>query len=276
MVDAVKTDKDERYNDILLEAQRELGELRSEIDKYRIVFDSARLIVGHEFIKPLTSISGFVELIEDDLGGTIDKRTGHYFSRIKEAVGRLENLVEAFVQMLRFDSRVERMHGIERTGVRHLVDTVRGRFEDNVDRITNAVEDDVPDLYLQRSCMEVVLENLISNAIKNSPDSSPIKVTAMVRRERRGTSKQHLLMMSVEDRGVGIPEKEINDVFNPFYRVGGTNNVRGLGLGLPLVKSIITIMKGEIHIKSAPGEGTTVTFSIPITDDLKAPPESVG
>jgi signal transduction histidine kinase len=65
-------------------------------------------------------------------------------------------------------------------------------------------------------------------------------------------------------------------VFNPFYRVGGNKCDRGLGLGLSLVKSIITIMGGEIHLKSAVGEGTVVTFSVPIPDKLEDLPEKVG
>lgn len=276
MANAVKSGADVRYDDIIHEARRELGELRNEIDKYKIVFDSARLIVGHEFIKPLTSISGYVELLEEDLDGAADKRNRHYFRKIREAVGHLEDLVDAFVQMLRFDSRIDRIQGMERTNLTRLVDTVRGRFEDDAHRIENAVDGDIPDLYMRRSCIEVVLENLISNAIKNSTDPSPIRVTASLRRERRGNSKQRLLLVTVEDRGVGIPEHEIKDVFNPFYRVGGTNDTCGLGLGLSLVKSIITIMRGEIHLKSALGEGTAVTFSVPIPEDQQAPHEMVG
>ena len=179
--------------------------------------------------------------------------------------------------MLRFDSRIERIQGLERTNLRRLVDTVRGRFEGDAHRIVNAADEDIPDLYVRRSCIEVVLENLISNAIKNSTDPSLISVRASLRRERRGTSNKHLIMVAVEDHGVGIPDHEIKDVFNPFYRVGGTNDIRGLGLGLglSLVKSIITIMRGEIHIKSTLGEGTTVTFSVPIPDDQHVPPETV-
>jgi signal transduction histidine kinase len=276
MANAVKTDKDARFDDILFCAQKELGELRDEIDKYRIVFDSARLIVGHEFIKPLTSISGYVELLEEEFSGEINNRNKQYFIKIREAVGRLEDLVEAFVQMLRFDSRVEQLQDLERTNLRRLVDTVRGHFEDNAHRIENAVGEDLPELYVRRRSIEVVLENLISNAIKHSGDSSPVKVSATFQKERRGSAKKHLLMVSVEDHGVGIPEKEIKDVFNPFYRLGGKKDVCGLGLGLSLVKSIITIMRGEIYIKSKLGAGTTVTFSVPITDELEVPPDKVG
>jgi len=276
---SVKIDKDKRVGDILRDAQKELDALREEIDKYRIIFDSARLIVGHEFVKPLTSINGYVDLIEEDLVSSTNDRNKKYFQKIRGAICRLEELVETFVQMLRFDSRINQVHGLERTNLRLLVDRVRERFGEDADRIENAVGDDLGDLHLRRMSMEVVLENLISNAIKNSSGSLRVRVSAvmrMERRERRGSASAQLLMVSVEDQGVGIPEHEIKDVFNPFYRVGGTRDTGGLGLGLSLVKSIITIMKGEVHIKSALGKGTTVTFSIPIPDDQVGPPEKVG
>jgi signal transduction histidine kinase len=271
----MKVDADTRFEELLFDAQRQLDALRGEIEKYRIAFDSARLIVGHEFIKPLTSISGYLELLEGDRGRGDDAKDAHYFLKIREAVGRLDDLVEAFVQMLRFESPAGQPMELERVDVARLVEKVRERFESDAGRIENAADGDLPALTLRRSGVEVVLENLVSNAIKNSDPGSPITVRASLRRERRGNSNRRLLMVSVEDRGVGIPENEINDVFNPFYRVGGGRENCGLGLGLALVKSIITIMGGEIHIKSKPGAGTTVTFSVPITDDLQVPPERI-
>jgi two-component system sensor histidine kinase VicK len=276
MAGTVKADKETRVGDILRNAQKELDALREEIGKYQIVFDSARLIVGHEFVKPLTSISGYVELIEEQLASSIDDRNGKYFQKTKEAIGRLESLVEVFVQMLRFDNRIEQMHDLERTSLRCLVDRVVERFGESGRFIENAVGDDIQELYLGRTSIEMVLENLISNAIKSSTGSTPVRVTAALRRERRGAAKKQLLMVSVEDHGVGIPEHEIKDVFNPFYRIGGTKDTGGLGLGLSLVKSIITIIKGDIHIKSAVGEGTTVTFSVPIPDDVADQPDKIG
>lgn len=276
MAQAVTNGTDVRSDDAATGARRRLDELRGEIDKYRVVFDSARMIVGHEFIKPLTAINGYVELIEEDLAaGNVD-RQGRYFEKIKESVRHIEDLVDAFVQMLRFDSSVERARGLERTDLGRLVDAVRGRFEDDAHRIVNAVDGDLRDLYLRRSCIEVVLDNLVSNAVKNSADHTRITVGATLGRERRGASDAYLLTMSVEDCGVGIPEDEIEDIFNPFYRVGGASDTCGLGLGLALVKSVITIMGGEIHVRSAPDEGTTVTFSVPVSDDRQARNGMVG
>lgn len=276
MASITGSDEDKRIDSVILDAQKELEALRGEIDKYKVVFDSARLIVGHEFVKPLTSINGYVDLLEDDIDGTAVVVKKQYFLKIREGIRRIEELIETFIQMLRLDNLVEEMHDIEKVDLHRLVNKVKERFGEDSEIVENAVHPDLPELYLRRTGIEVVLENLISNAIKNNVDRKTIKITANLQRERRGSSKKHLLMVSVIDGGVGIPEEEMKDIFNPFYRVGGKEASSGLGLGLALVKSILRIMNGEIYVKSRTGKGTTVTFSVPIKDDVHVLPEKVG
>lgn len=270
MAGATNTKRDRRLDGIILETQGELKNLREELDKYKTLFDSARLIVGHEFIKPLTSIGGYLELLEGDLGGRIGEGEKRYFSKIAEAVRRLEDLIEAFVQMLRFDSRAEEISDMEYVDIRQLVEKVAERFGGRAENIESSVESDLPPLLVKRKSLEVVLENIISNALKYG-GGSPVSVRVTLEKERRGVSKNSFLLVQVEDRGSGMPEDKLDDIFNPFYKIGGRKDAPGLGLGLALVKSVITIMKGEINIKSKMGEGTTVTVTVPIPIDSKAP-----
>lgn len=272
----MKTKNDTRLDGVILDAQKELQELRDEVDKYKIIFDSARLIVGHEFIKPLTSINGYIEALENVLEGKMGEKECRYFEKVREAVARLEELVDAFVQLIRFDSRIEQVIDLERVDVTSLVDRVRARFGERASSIVNAVDCGLPLLLLRRKGFELVLENLISNAIKHGGSSKPVMVTGSLQQERRGTSKEKLLIISVEDQGDGIPEEELDKIFNPFYRMGGVVDAPGLGLGLALVKSIVTIMKGKIHIKSKQGQGTTVTITVPVSQEEHVLSESVG
>jgi signal transduction histidine kinase len=71
-------------------------------------------------------------------------------------------------------------------------------------------------------------------------------------------------MLTVSDRGIGIPASEIEAIFDPFYRIEGRSDGGGLGLGLALVKNIVALMGGDIRIDSVPGEGTRVTVSLPV------------
>jgi signal transduction histidine kinase len=248
---------------VVLDGQSEIQLLREELDRYRSIFDSASMIVGHEFIKPLTSISGYVELLEDRLKhpGEDEKR---YFLRLKESIGQLQELVESFVQLLTF-GRVGKQAGVfERVDIRGLVEKLRPGEGSERARLRNAIDPAMQPVLLRRKHIEVVLDNLISNAFKHSGGDVPVTVEAEVIRNRRSGAAENVLMITVTDEGVGIPEHEIEEIFNPFYRGDSEKRSGGLGLGLALVKNIIDIMGGEIRVNSSPGEGTEVTVSIPM------------
>jgi len=271
---ATETERDARLDCIVRDAQEEIAALRRELAKYRGLFDSARLIVGHEFAKPITAISGYLELVEERLGEAAGEKERTYFSRMRGSIGRLEELVESFVQMLRVEQGAGDLHAFERIDVASLVDRVRERFDEGASAISTHVEGPIAPVLVRRRCLEVVLENLVSNAIKHG--GGPVRVTASLARERRGESKDALLVVSVEDHGAGIPEDKLEEVFMPFFRIESGGGKTGLGLGLAVVKSIVTIMSGEIRLRSKPGEGTVVTVVIPISNDVNAPSDTVG
>jgi signal transduction histidine kinase len=270
------TNNDARIGQVVHEAQKELAGLREEIGRYKIVFDSARLIVGHEFIKPIMSISGYLELLEGGLGGAIGAKERRYVEKIRDGIAHLEELVRAFVQMLRIDYRADKINEVERVNLRAAVERVRKRFGEKAGLIKSEIDADLPPVWLRRNSIEVVLENLISNAIDHGGHAGPVTVRASMRADRRGGVHGRLLMVSVEDKGPGIPEDKMRDIFNPFYRIESRSDSPGLGLGLALVKSIITIMKGEIYVKSELGAGTNVTFTIPIPDKTDVQPDRIG
>ncbi len=274
MEHATENKQDARLDCIVRDAQEELAALRRELARYRGLFDSARLIVGHEFTKPLTSLSGYLELVEERLGEAADEKERVYFSRMRDSIGRLEELVESFVQMLRVEQGAGDLHALERIDVAGLVERVRERFDEGASVIATHVEGPIPPVLIRRRCLEVVLENLVSNAIKHG--GGPIRVSASLARERRGEAKDALLVVTVEDHGAGIPEDKLEEVFMPFFRLENGGGKTGLGLGLAVVKSIVTIMSGEIRLRSKPGEGTVVTVVIPISNDINTPSDTVG
>jgi len=271
-----ETHKKPGLESVLLEAQKELDTLRREVDRYKLVFDSARMLIGHEYIKPLTAISGYVELLESELGEKLGEKEQRYIGKVGEAITRFEELIDSTAQMLRMGSRVENIYTLEQVNVRGLVESVRSRFGDRIGRIRNLVPAELEDLPLRRRGLEIVIENLVSNALKNSSDSSEVDVSGSLIRNRRAGSCGNLLFVKIEDRGEGIPADELKKVFDPFYRRERPASASGIGLGLALVKSVITIMSGDINIKSSVGEGTTVTFTVPVSEGVHEMPEIIG
>ena len=124
-------------------------------------------------------------------------------------------------------------------------------------------EPDLPKIPINADSIERALNNLLSNAIKYSPENGRIKVRAEIARDPK------YVEVSVEDQGCGIPEEHQKKIFERFYRVeNDTHTVKGTGLGLHLVK--ITIEKhhkGEVFVKSKPGEGSTFGFRLPINPE---------
>lgn len=276
MGNTTKTREDVKLDGIIRDAEEELTVLRRELGRYRGLFDSARLIVGHEFSKPLTSISGYLELLEERFGDAAGEKERNYFAKSRDAVAHIEELIESFVQLLRVETGAGDLQALERIEIRGLLERVRERFEGSAGIVSVRIEGEIPPVFVRRRCLEVVLENLISNAIKHGGDHGPVRVTASLAKERRRDAKENLLAVTVEDHGVGIPEDKIEDIFTPFFRLENGKKTEGLGLGLALVKSIITIMKGEIHVRSKPGEGTAITILIPITNDTRKLSDTVG
>ncbi len=262
-----RKDTDRRLDDIVIKARKELEQLRREIDNYRVVFDSARLIVGHEFIKPLTSISGYIELIEGKLSGEDRERLEKYFQKTMKAVDRMSGLVEAFVNLLQFEEGKYEGGKLESVDVAGLVDEIKSRFPGQEERIHNEIDEHISPCILSRPCTDMILENLISNALKHGNDDTGVTISASRFRDRRSNSGREILLLRVKDNGEGIPRDRIDRMFDPFCRGEDTRNIAGTGLGLALVKSIVTVMDGDISVKSEPGEGTIVSVALSVAEE---------
>ena len=276
MADLIRIEDDVKLDRLVRDAGEELAALRREVARYRNIFDSARLIVGHEFTRPLTSISGYLDLLEEKLDPAIHDQERSYFRKSRDAVGRMEELVESFVQMLRFEKGAEEITALERVEIGSLIEKVIVRFGEHADSIVVETDGGVSPFRVRRRCLEVVLENLVSNAVKHGGERGRIAIRASLKKERRGTSNEDILVVSVEDHGVGIPEDKIAEIFKPFFRLDTGSDGNGLGLGLALVKSIITIMGGEISVRSKPGEGTTVTIVVPVQHANNGTTDTIG
>jgi signal transduction histidine kinase len=117
---------------------------------------------------------------------------------------------------------------------------------------------DLPSLRMDTEKIEVVVENLLSNALKFTPDGGRITIAA---RHRRDADR---IEVAVSDTGRGIPESGLKEVFEKFKRVDdGKGAVRGTGLGLAIVKHIINAHGGRVWAESEVGKGSTFTFSLP-------------
>ncbi|MBU8921985.1 MAG: HAMP domain-containing histidine kinase [Bacteroidales bacterium] len=275
-MEGIKDKNENAGKETVLDARKELEHLRSEIERNKGVFDSARLIVGHELNRPLTSINGYLELIEARFEKISEDKEKRYFSKIKEAVAEMEGLIESFVHMLRFDTPGEYSEDFDEVELHGLVEKFRIKNEGYMVGVENLVPRNLPPILVRRACLDIVLDNLISNGLKHGGGSEPVSVSARIQLDRRGMSERKILIMEIRDNGRGMPPKELDEIFDPFYRGNSRKDVQGLGLGLALVKNIMNIMMGNIHIKSSPDMGTVAIICVPVPEDRPGPYDRIG
>ncbi|MEW5819687.1 MAG: ATP-binding protein, partial [Cyanobacteriota bacterium] len=119
---------------------------------------------------------------------------------------------------------------------------------------------ELPEIMLDENQITLAVNNLLSNALKYSPDNSLI----IIKTEK----VNNMAELSVIDSGIGIASDELDKIFDRFYRSKDNkkHNIYGTGLGLSIVKKIIEVHGGEVSLKSTYGEGSTFCFTLPLTD----------
>jgi signal transduction histidine kinase len=226
-----------------------------EIDTLKDEFVSS---VSHELRTPLTSISGYVELLLEDEPD--EEKRGH-LAIVDRNAQRLLGLVSDLLFTARLqDGRLELAHEEVDLNqlVLHAVESARPRAESSA--IELAVEiDEVGPVLGEQVRLAQLLDNLVSNAIKFTPQGGHVTV--------RLTAGDGLARIEVSDSGIGIPEQEREKLFERFFRsqTALERQIQGTGLGLYISKAIVEAHGGRIGVHSTEGLGTTFIVELPIT-----------
>lgn len=242
----------------------EEAERVAELEEMEKLKQTLLLTVSHELKTPLTAIKAGTEMLEmqEDLPANSPRR--RLLRSISRGVERLERLVEESLDYARMqDSNLELE--IEPTEIQEL-------YEDTIALLLPAsrakrqtlelrLPDDLPTLYIDRRRVERILLNLISNANRYTQLGGHISVLAKV--------EPDYLITSVVDSGQGVPEADLEKIFDVYYR-RSSSNARGAasssGIGLAIAKYLVELHGGKIWVNSMVGEGSSFHFSLPLGD----------
>jgi signal transduction histidine kinase len=216
--------------------------------------------VSHELKTPLALIRLFAETLELGRVPTEEKKQ-QYHRIINKESRRLTQLINNILDFSRIEAG-RKEYRLVRTDlaavVRDVVDAYRFPIEQQGFVLDLAIAEDLPEMETDPEALSQALINLLNNAIKYSPDVKRIAVSV-----RRVADR---VLVSVADRGIGIPKGEQKRIFEKFYRVESSlvHTTKGSGLGLALVQHITEAHGGRVEVTSAPGVGSTFTLSLPV------------
>ena len=218
--------------------------------------------MSHELRTPLNAINGFSEIMAGEMFGPLgDSKYKGYAADILKSGQHLLSLINDILDMAKIEAGKLTLH-YETVSLKEIVDDaarlMRGKIQEaGLNLLVDAA--DLPDIDADYRGLKQVVLNLISNAVKFTPEGGDI-VVALSRED------DDRVRVAVTDTGIGIAAEDLSRLARPFEQVEGQHSktTQGTGLGLALTKSLIELHGGTLTIDSVPGRGTTVGFDLPI------------
>lgn len=231
---------------------RDISE-RKELERQKDAFIG---IASHELKTPITVLSGYTQILEKRLQN--DKQNQYFLTNIKTQTNRLVGLIDDLLNVSKIDSgNLELNH--TKFDLQSLIKKVVVDFQFTSETHAISYKDNVKAKVIgDEHRIEQVLINLLTNAVKYSPNAKKVVVQHSV--------EQKKVIVSVEDFGLGIAKEEQQNLFQRFYRTRDkeVRGISGFGLGLYIVSEIIKKHKGKVWVKSEKGKGSTFYFSLPL------------
>lgn len=230
-----------------LEAEKELNALKSRFVS----------MASHEFRTPLSTIMSSVDLIARYSDGPQRDKVERHVSKIRGKVRELTTMLNDFLSLDKLEQGMVRCTASELDVVHlciELVEELRNLTKSGQEIIYNH-EGTERNVMQDRQMLAHLLSNLVSNAIKYSPENKRIELTTSV--------ANRVLQITVSDEGMGIPLEDQQHLFERFFRASNAFTVQGTGLGLNIVRKYLDLMGGTIHFTSEPGKGSVFTAQLP-------------
>ncbi len=233
----------------------------TEMRKEELMKQDFLSLISHKLATPIGAISGSAALFKNGTLGPLNEEQGKFMNSILEKAHSLESLLDKLlgfvtIERKKIDSLKEpiELQSYLPALLNPIVEKKNGK---KIKLDINCQGDDMK-VYINKGHLDLIIKNLIENAIKfNDKDFKEIIVSAENLAEK--------IKISVSDNGPGIPSEEKDKIFQKFYQIEKyfTGNVEGVGLGLALVKCLVTAYGGQIGIESEIGKGSKFTFTIP-------------
>ncbi|SDM85108.1 two-component system, sporulation sensor kinase A [Fictibacillus solisalsi] len=203
--------------------------------------------IAHEIRNPLTSISGFIQLLQ------VNQHENQYIAIVESELERINNIVGDFLDLSKPKEVALKEQNIEHV-LKEVIALLNLKTKNHNIQITEQYESNLPDFYIDKNQMKQVFLNLLKNSMEAMPNGGQIKIVV-----NKGHHEQ--VLITIKDEGVGIPKEQLSILGQPFI----TTKENGTGLGLLICYKIIESHKGTLKVDSKVNEGTTVSISMPVS-----------
>ncbi len=233
--------------------QRKLEESNERLEQFAYA-------ASHDLQEPLRMVTSYLKLLEQRYGDAFDDDGEEFLEYAVDGAERMRQMIDALLEYSRIETRGD---PFEPTDLNAVVDDVLADLRLQIEETTAEIAvEDLPRVEADADQLRQVFQNLLGNAITYSGDEPPrIRVSA----DRR--DGEHVI--SVEDEGIGIDPDDQERVFTIFDRLHSREEYDGMGIGLALCERIVERHGGEIWVDSEPGDGSTFSFTLPVSPDGK-------
>jgi PAS domain S-box-containing protein len=237
--------------------------------------------ISHELRTPMTSIKGYIELLNAGAAGNVNPQQRHFLEIVQANTERMVGLVNNLIAVSEMEQGPIKIEPCAVDLAQVIKESVQAMRADAAKRDLDLTMNLPPELCPARGDpqrLRQIMDNLLENALRYTASPGRIAVWATeAHLEEEGISPQHYLVVSVRDTGVGIPLKEQERIFEKFYRVDNplSTEAGGAGMGLAIVKSLVDAHAGRVWVESKIGAGSTFSFVIPAFKPGEKPKQDI-
>ena len=240
----------------LVQSEQKLQSSVQMLTNINIDLEQFSRLASHDLQEPLRMITSFTELLEEDYGSQLDAQGLEYIQFASDGAKRMQAMLHG---LMRYAKESRRKATPEWVDINQLIEDVLRDLHSVVDEsgVTLDIQQIIPPVVADKVGLTCILRNLISNAIKYRRSDEP-------RVEIRFFSSAEQWTLSVKDNGIGIEQKLVQQIFQPFRRLHGKDEYGGDGIGLSLCNRIASSWRASLDVQSTPGEGSTFILTAPM------------
>ncbi len=243
----------------LRQQQKELAEVNAQLNKKDNLKNEYVLRLTHDIRGHLAAIQSCLDIVNDQLVGPLNEKQIDLVERAYRRTGKCFNFITALLKLTRMKlaGRIDMNYFPVRNIIFNSLVAVERRAKEKAIIISHRIDGNVEEIFSEPVLIEEIVTNVLTNAVKYSPDHGKVELNVK--------DKQQGVLIEVKDSGIGIPEEDLDRIFDEFYRSENARKVEkdGTGLGLSIAKQVVERHKGRIWASNNAEGGSTFSIWLP-------------